>query len=152
LRAGQSLRSIPCYVCCLLRGAIGRLRAGQSLRSIPRCICCMLRKAKGRLRAGQSLRSIPRCACCICCTEHDQHCAQQTRANILIAQEKPHKNKSSLSLPVPMLAPISNAQVPNDWGWPEPCIYGAHTVFLAGKSSNIQSYTVYIYSCGQPYE
>jgi hypothetical protein len=29
--------------------------------------------------------------------------------------------------------------------------YGAYTVFLAGKSLNIQSYTVYIYGPGQPY-
>ena len=34
-------------------------------------------------------------------------------------------------------------------GWPEPrCIY---TVFLAGNSPNIRSYTVYICSSGQPY-
>jgi hypothetical protein len=30
-------------------------------------------------------------------------------------------------------------------------IYGVHTAFLAGKSPNIRSYTVYIYSSGQPY-
>jgi len=30
-------------------------------------------------------------------------------------------------------------------------IYGAYTVFLAGKSPNIRSNTVYIYSSGQPY-
>jgi hypothetical protein len=28
-------------------------------------------------------------------------------------------------------------------------IYGVYTVFLAGKSPNIQSYTVYIYGSGQ---
>ena len=31
-----------------------------------------------------------------------------------------------------------------------PNIYGVYTVFLAGKSSNILSYTVYIYGPGQP--
>jgi hypothetical protein len=30
-------------------------------------------------------------------------------------------------------------------------MYGVHTVFLAGKSPYIQSYTVQIYSYGQPY-
>ena len=30
-------------------------------------------------------------------------------------------------------------------------IYGAHTVFLAGKSPYIRSYTVCIYGSGQPY-
>ena len=30
-------------------------------------------------------------------------------------------------------------------------IYGVYTVILAGKSQNIRSYTVYIYSSGQPY-
>ena len=30
-------------------------------------------------------------------------------------------------------------------------IYNACTVFLAGKSPNIRSYTVYIYGSGQPY-
>jgi len=30
-------------------------------------------------------------------------------------------------------------------------IYGVCMVFLAGKSRNTRSYTVYIYSCGQPY-
>jgi len=30
-------------------------------------------------------------------------------------------------------------------------IHGVYTVFLAGKSPNIRSYTVYIYSSGQPY-
>ena len=30
-------------------------------------------------------------------------------------------------------------------------IYGVYTVFLSGKSSNIRSYTVYIYGSGQPY-
>jgi len=30
-------------------------------------------------------------------------------------------------------------------------MYGVYTVFLAGKSPNIQSYTVYIYGSGQPY-
>ena len=30
-------------------------------------------------------------------------------------------------------------------------IYGAYAVFLAGKSPNIRSYTVYIYGSGQPY-
>jgi hypothetical protein len=36
-------------------------------------------------------------------------------------------------------------------GWPEPYIYGEYTIILAGKSPNIQSYTVYIYGSGQPY-
>jgi len=31
-------------------------------------------------------------------------------------------------------------------------IYGVHTVFLAGKSPYIRSYTVYIYGSGQPYQ
>jgi hypothetical protein len=35
-------------------------------------------------------------------------------------------------------------------GWPEPYIYGVYTVFLAGKSQNIRSYTVHIYNPGQP--
>jgi acyl-[acyl carrier protein]--UDP-N-acetylglucosamine O-acyltransferase len=30
-------------------------------------------------------------------------------------------------------------------------IYGVHTIFLAGKSAYIRSYTVCIYSSGQPY-
>jgi hypothetical protein len=30
-------------------------------------------------------------------------------------------------------------------------IYGAYTVFLAGKSSNVRSYTVVIYGFGQPF-
>ena len=30
-------------------------------------------------------------------------------------------------------------------------IYGVYTVFLAGKSPNVRSYTVYIYGSGQPY-
>ena len=29
-------------------------------------------------------------------------------------------------------------------------IYGVYTVFLAGESPNIRSYTVYIYGFGQP--
>jgi hypothetical protein len=29
--------------------------------------------------------------------------------------------------------------------------YGVHTVFLAGKSPNVRSHTVYIYRSGQPY-
>jgi len=33
---------------------------------------------------------------------------------------------------------------------PEPYIYGVYTVLLAGKSPNIRSYTVCIYSSGQP--
>jgi hypothetical protein len=36
-------------------------------------------------------------------------------------------------------------------GWPESYIFGVCTVFLAGKSPNIWSYTVYIYGSGQPY-
>jgi hypothetical protein len=36
-------------------------------------------------------------------------------------------------------------------GWPEPYICGVYTVFLAGKSSNIRSYGVYIHSSCQPY-
>ena len=35
-------------------------------------------------------------------------------------------------------------------GWPEPHIYSVHTVFLAGKSPNIRSYTVHIHGSGQP--
>jgi hypothetical protein len=42
-------------------------------------------------------------------------------------------------------------QDPHIQGWPEPYIYGVYTVFLAGKSPNIRSYTVYTYSYGQPY-
>ena len=34
---------------------------------------------------------------------------------------------------------------------PEPFIYGVYTVFFAGKSPNIWSYTVHIYGSGQPY-
>jgi hypothetical protein len=30
-------------------------------------------------------------------------------------------------------------------------MYGVYTVFLAGISPNIRSYTVYIYGSGQPY-
>jgi hypothetical protein len=30
-------------------------------------------------------------------------------------------------------------------------MYGVYTVFWAGKSPNIRSYTVYIYRSGQPY-
>jgi len=30
-------------------------------------------------------------------------------------------------------------------------IHGVYTIFLAGKSPNIRSYTVYIYGSGQPY-
>ena len=30
-------------------------------------------------------------------------------------------------------------------------MYGVYTVFLAGKSPNIRSYTVHIYRSGQPY-
>jgi len=37
------------------------------------------------------------------------------------------------------------------WGWPEPYIYGVYTVYLAGNSPYIRSYTVYIYGSGQPY-
>ena len=40
----------------------------------------------------------------------------------------------------------------NIQGWPEPYIYGVYTVFLAGKSPNIRSYTVYTYGSGQPYK
>jgi hypothetical protein len=35
-------------------------------------------------------------------------------------------------------------------GWPEPYIYGGYTVFLAGKSPNIRSYTVHMNGSGQP--
>jgi hypothetical protein len=35
--------------------------------------------------------------------------------------------------------------------WPEPYIYGVYTAFLAGKSPNIRSYTVYMYGFGQLY-
>jgi hypothetical protein len=35
-------------------------------------------------------------------------------------------------------------------GWPEPHIYGLYTVFLAGKSPNKLSCTVYIYGSGRP--
>jgi hypothetical protein len=34
---------------------------------------------------------------------------------------------------------------------PEPFIYGVYTVFFAGKSPNIWSYTVHIYGSGRPY-
>jgi len=37
-----------------------------------------------------------------------------------------------------------------EYGWPEPYINGVYTVFLAGKSPNIRSYTVFIYGSGQP--
>ena len=37
------------------------------------------------------------------------------------------------------------------YGWPEPYIYSARTVYLAGKAPNIRSYTVHKYSSGQPY-
>jgi len=36
------------------------------------------------------------------------------------------------------------ACIENTKGWPEPCEYGAHTLTLAGESSNIWSCTVYI--------
>ena len=36
-------------------------------------------------------------------------------------------------------------------GWPEPYIIGVYTVFLAGKSPKLRSYTMYIYGSGQPY-
>jgi hypothetical protein len=36
-------------------------------------------------------------------------------------------------------------------GWQGQYIYGVYAVFLAGKSPNIRSYTLYIYSSGQPY-
>jgi len=36
------------------------------------------------------------------------------------------------------------------YGWPEPYMHSAHTVFLAGKSPNMQSYTVHTYGSGQP--
>ena len=32
------------------------------------------------------------------------------------------------------------------WGWPEPYIYSVYTAFLAGKSPNVWSYTVYTHS------
>jgi hypothetical protein len=31
-------------------------------------------------------------------------------------------------------------------------MYGVYTVFLAGRSPNIRSYTVHIYGSGQPYK
>ena len=40
----------------------------------------------------------------------------------------------------------------NVQGWPEPYIYGVYTVYLAGKSPYIRSYTVYIYGSSQPYK
>jgi len=36
-------------------------------------------------------------------------------------------------------------------GWPEPYVYRAYTVLLAGKAPHTQSFTVYIYSSGQFY-
>ena len=48
---------------------------------------------------------------------------------------------------VPVKMSFANVQ-----GWPEPYVYGVNTVFLAGKSSNIRSYTVYIYGSGQFYK
>jgi hypothetical protein len=36
-------------------------------------------------------------------------------------------------------------------GWPEPYMFGAYTFFFAGISSNIRSYTAYMYGSGQPY-
>jgi len=37
------------------------------------------------------------------------------------------------------------------YGSGQPYIYGVNTVFLAGKSPNIRSYTVYIYGSGPNY-
>ena len=37
------------------------------------------------------------------------------------------------------------------WFWPTLYIYGVYTVFLARKSPNIRSHSVYMYGCGQPY-
>ena len=36
-------------------------------------------------------------------------------------------------------------RIKDDKGWPEPYIYGVPAVFLAEKSPNLHSYTVYIY-------
>jgi len=37
-------------------------------------------------------------------------------------------------------------------GWPEPYIYGVYMVFLAWKSPNIRSHTVFIDGSGHPYK
>jgi hypothetical protein len=42
-------------------------------------------------------------------------------------------------------AESSGRNLPLRQSWPEPYIYGIYTVFLAGKPSNIRSYTAYIY-------
>jgi len=49
------------------------------------------------------------------------------------------------------LGQVLHVAYPHDSGWPEPYIYGVYTVFSAGKSPNIRSYTVYIHTSGQPY-
>jgi len=36
-------------------------------------------------------------------------------------------------------------------GWPEPYMYGVCTVSMAGASTNLRSFTVYIYGSGQPH-
>ena len=36
-------------------------------------------------------------------------------------------------------------------GWPQPYMYGVYTVFLAGKSPSIRSYTMHTHGSGQPY-
>ena len=39
----------------------------------------------------------------------------------------------------------------HEYDWPEPYMNGVYTVFLAGKSPDIRSFTVYKYGSGQPY-
>jgi hypothetical protein len=39
----------------------------------------------------------------------------------------------------------------HEQGWPELYVYGRNTVFMAGKSPNIRSYTVYTHGSDQPY-
>ena len=44
---------------------------------------------------------------------------------------------------------IQGVSVEDLKGWPEPYIHGVISVFLAGKSTNIRSNTVYIYGAGK---
>lgn len=41
---------------------------------------------------------------------------------------------------------IPPGELHQDLGWPEPYIYGVHTICLAGNSSNIPSFTVRTYN------
>jgi len=61
-----------------------------------------------------------------------------------------HKSCGDFTSPVLTLLPLFRC-VYTCIGWARPIyIYGVYTVFLAGNSPNIRSYTVYIYSFGQP--